>query len=178
MPAKKDPRIDTAIAEAAPFARPIMTRLRALIHKACPGVEETIKWSHPSFVLDGQILCAIGTFKAHMTFGFWHHGMEKVIAADGEKNTATLGLIGRGRITSMADLPDDQTLLRYIKAAAALNASDQPSRPPSKPRPQIPTPPDLAAALKKNQTAAAATRSTTIMMMARFMYYNFIGTPL
>ena len=35
-----DPRIDAYITNAAPFARPILTHLRALVHGTCPEVEE------------------------------------------------------------------------------------------------------------------------------------------
>ena len=33
---KKDPRIDAYIEKSAPFAQPILKRLRKLIHVACP----------------------------------------------------------------------------------------------------------------------------------------------
>ena len=44
-----DARIDAYIAKSAEFARPILEHLRAVIHTACPGVEETMKWSMPHF---------------------------------------------------------------------------------------------------------------------------------
>jgi hypothetical protein len=33
----RDPRVDTCIGKAAPFAKPILTRIRAAVHKGCPG---------------------------------------------------------------------------------------------------------------------------------------------
>ena len=36
--------VDAYIAHAQPFARPILKKLRTLFHRACPGVEERIKW--------------------------------------------------------------------------------------------------------------------------------------
>ena len=56
--AKKDPRIDAYIAEAAPWARPVLKRLRKVIHAACPDVVETMKWSNPSFEHNG-LLCGL-----------------------------------------------------------------------------------------------------------------------
>ncbi len=150
---KKDPRIDAAIAEAAPFAKPIIKRIRALMHQACPAVEETLKWSHPSFIYQDKIIAGIGVFKAHVSFGFWHQGMEKIIAAD--PSPKKVGLMGRGKLASIDDLPDDDAMLRFIHAAIALNASDTPARPAGKPKPALEVPPDLAAALKKNKVAAA-----------------------
>ena len=32
----RDPRIDAYIERAAPFARPILAHVRALVHEACP----------------------------------------------------------------------------------------------------------------------------------------------
>jgi uncharacterized protein YdeI (YjbR/CyaY-like superfamily) len=153
MPPTKDPRIDAYIGRAAPFAQPILTRLRKLVHAGCPDIEETIKWSHATFVYRGKIFAGMAAFKEHATFGFWHQGMEKVLAADGFKAGDAMGLMGR--IGTLADLPDDKTMLRYIKAATALHDSGAPSRPAPKPKPAMKTPADLAAALRKNKRAAA-----------------------
>ena len=55
----KDPRIDAYIARSAQFARPILTKLRKLVHAGCPEVEETIKWGSPAFDYKG-LLCGMG----------------------------------------------------------------------------------------------------------------------
>ena len=52
----RDPRVTAYIADAAPFARPILTHLRAVVHEACPEAEETLKWGMPTFMHHG-ILC-------------------------------------------------------------------------------------------------------------------------
>ncbi|MFS8136744.1 MAG: DUF1801 domain-containing protein, partial [Thermomonas sp.] len=52
-----DPRIDAYIERAAPFAKPILHALREAVHDACPGAEESIRWSMPSFTYAGAILC-------------------------------------------------------------------------------------------------------------------------
>ena len=54
--AKNDPRIDAYIAKSAEFAQPILKHLRELVHQTCPAVQETLKWSMPSFVHKG-LLC-------------------------------------------------------------------------------------------------------------------------
>jgi hypothetical protein len=51
--AVKDSRVDAYIAKAAPFAQPILTRLRRVVHTACPGVVEGTKWSSPHFDYKG-----------------------------------------------------------------------------------------------------------------------------
>jgi hypothetical protein len=64
MPAT-DARIDAYIAKSAGFARPILSHLRNLVHKGCPGVTETIKWSMPFFDFEGAPLCNMAGFKEH-----------------------------------------------------------------------------------------------------------------
>ena len=66
-----DPRIDAYIAKAAPFARPILHHLRAVVRDACPGAEETIKWGSPAFVYQSKLLCMIAAFKAHCALVLW-----------------------------------------------------------------------------------------------------------
>ena len=149
----KDQRIDTYIAKAAPFARPILRHLRQLVHQACPAAEEAMKWGSPFFLYRGKILCFTAAFKAHAAFGFWGAGMKKVIAADGHAKDGR-GLMGR--ITRLQDLPSDKVLLHYIKTAMKLHDSGLSARIKSKPKPALPVPADLAVALKKSKQAAAA----------------------
>jgi uncharacterized protein YdeI (YjbR/CyaY-like superfamily) len=147
---KKDPRVDVYIAEAAPFAQPVLKHLRALVHKGCPGVEETLKWSMPSFTYKG-ILCGMAAFKEHCTFGFWKHDM--VVGAESEaKANDAMGSFGR--ITGVSDLPADKVLLGYIRKAAELNEAGikKPAR-PKRDRKELQIPASLTAALRKNKKA-------------------------
>ena len=61
----RDPRIDEKIAQAAPFARPILEHFRALVHKAVPEIEEAIKWGMPHFTYKGKNIAGMAAFKAH-----------------------------------------------------------------------------------------------------------------
>lgn len=146
----KDPRVDRYIANAAEFARPILNHLRALVHEGCPEVEETLKWSMPSFVYKG-LLCGMAAFKQHATFGFWKH--ELVLGKTAESE----GMGQFGRLTSLQDLPSDKRLLGYIRKAAELNASGikAPARLRAKPgaKREIVVPNYFATALKKNKAA-------------------------
>lgn len=65
----KDPRVDDYVERSAGFARPILKRLRSLVHRGCPGVEETTKWGMPGFEFHG-ILCQMAAFRSHCAFGF------------------------------------------------------------------------------------------------------------
>jgi hypothetical protein len=124
---KTDPRVDAYIAKSAPFARPILVKLRAAVHEACPEAEETIKWGMPFFLAGGKILCFVAAFKAHAGFGFWRRGKAVVLGELPAKADQAMGQLGR--ITSVADLPPDSTLRRWIREAARRNASTAPSRP-------------------------------------------------
>jgi uncharacterized protein YdeI (YjbR/CyaY-like superfamily) len=150
----KDPRIDAYITAAAPFARPVLRHLRTLVHQGCPDVEETIRWSMPSFTSGGRILCGMAAFKAHCTFGFWHAGMQARLAAAGSVMEEAMGHLGR--ITGLKDLPSDETLLGHIRAAVELNAEDLPARPRPAPKKHAPAeaPADLATGLRANAAAA------------------------
>ena len=149
-----DPRIDAYIEEAAPFARPILKHLRALVHRGCPDATETIKWSMPHFEHAGKILCGMAAFKAHCTFHFWHQGMDAVVAGSSKAGEQAMGNFGR--ITRLEELPDAHTLLGFVRQAAKLNESGTPGRPRATPKvesKELAVPDDLASALKKNKAA-------------------------
>jgi uncharacterized protein YdeI (YjbR/CyaY-like superfamily) len=150
--AKKDPNVDRFIREAAPFARPILKRIRSLVHRGCPQAEETIKWGMPFFMVDGKILCAVGAFKAHCNFGFWKG--RSILAADGSR--AKVGMGQRyGRITAVGELPSAKELSMYIKQGIELNAKvGQAKRPATKSaKPALRMPPDFARALRATPKA-------------------------
>ena len=114
--ASKDPRIDAYIAKSADFAQPILKHLRKVIHAGCPQVEETMKWSMPHFDYKG-VMCGMAAFKAHCAFGFWK---ESLIFDSGNAPEKT-AMGSFGCIKSLADLPNEKTLIGYVKKAAALN---------------------------------------------------------
>lgn len=142
-----DPRIDAYLAAAPAFAQPILTRLREDVHAACPGVEETMKWSRPHFLLDGKLLCGMSAFKAHCAFGFW--------AREGAEPGQPGAMGDYGRIAGLTDLPSRTELRRQIRAAAALLQAGAPrarkaDRPP---RAALAMPTDFAAALDATPAA-------------------------
>jgi hypothetical protein len=152
---KTDPRIDAYIRNAAPFAQPILTHLRSVVHEACPDVVEGVKWSFPHFDYKG-IFCSMAAFKQHATFGFWKG--ELLANQLPEVDEQAMGHFGR--ITSVKDLPSKPTLIRIIKAAAKLNDDGvkvqrmaRPSKPP------VRAPGDLVNALGKNARAKATFRA-------------------
>jgi uncharacterized protein YdeI (YjbR/CyaY-like superfamily) len=156
--AATDPRIDRYIAQSPDFARPILQHLRKLIHKGCPAVVETIKWSRPFFEYKGALLCNISAFKQHCSFGFWNAGLLSDPAGVLRiKDKDSMGNFDR--IASLEDLPSDKIIIAFLKEAAALNQEGVKKSAPAKtgkPKAALPVPAALEAALKKNKKAQAA----------------------
>ena len=145
-----DPRIDAYIAAAAPFARPILSHIRERVHAAAPEAQETMKWSAPSFTVDGKILLIMAAFKAHAVLNFWR-GQE---IGDGGPKAGAMGQFGK--LTSVGDLPSDKHLDALIREAAALAKSapaPRKTKHDAKPAPQMH--PDFAKALAGNPKARA-----------------------
>jgi hypothetical protein len=149
---QRDPRVDAYIARAAPFARPILEHVRAVVHEGCPDVEETIKWGMPSFTHGGGILCGMAAFKAHASFGFWKHAL---VVGEGEEQA---GMGSFGKLETVRDLPPKKQLVAYVRKAAVLNAQGAgagPARKRAAPKAApVPTP-EFAAALRRHKAAAA-----------------------
>ncbi|HSY43204.1 MAG TPA: YdeI/OmpD-associated family protein [Candidatus Acidoferrum sp.] len=139
---KKSPLVDAYIAKSADFAKPILNRIRKLVHAACPQVEEAIKWSSPFFMYKG-VLVAMPAFKQHCALIFWKGKL--ILGKERAKYR---------RLTSLAGLPADKALLGYLRKAVELNeAGVKIPRPKSKAK--IAVPGYLLAALKKNKKALA-----------------------
>jgi uncharacterized protein YdeI (YjbR/CyaY-like superfamily) len=145
--ATKDPRVDAYIAKSADFAKPILIHLRELAHKACPEVEETLKWQMPHFLYKG-ILFGMAAFKRHCMVHFWKS--ELVLGKGG-------GSEQFDRITTLSDLPGERALLGFMRKAVELNETGVKKEPAKrKPQEKLVVPDYFAAALKKNKKAHEA----------------------
>ena len=144
----RDPRIDAYIAKAAPFARPILEKVRERVHAAAPDAEEAMKWSAPGFTVDGKILLMMAAFKAHAALNFWR-GQE---IGDGNPKAFAMGQFGR--LTSIDDLPPDGELDALIREAAALaKTAPAPRKVKHEPKPTAEAHPEFATALAANPKA-------------------------
>ena len=149
---KTDPRVDAYIAKAQPFAQPVMTHLRKLVHKVCPDVEETIKWGFTAFDYKGPF-CTMASFKAHCAFGFWKNKL--IPDPEGILSRDSMGSLGK--ITGMKDLPSDKVLTGFLKAAMKLNEDGvKLPKPKKSATPKMLVIPDyVTKALKKDKKAFA-----------------------
>jgi len=151
--AKKDERVDAYIQNAQPFARPILAHLREVVHKACPEVAETMKWSFPHFDYKGM-MCSMASFKQHCAFGFWKAVLMKDHSlVETAKSEVAMGHLGK--ITTLKDLPIDKKLRANIKEAMQLNDDDVklPARPKTTDKSPVTTPSEFIAAFKRNKAA-------------------------
>lgn len=144
-----DPRVDAYIENSSDFAKPILKHIRKLVHKACPDVVETMKWSFPHFDYMGM-LCSMASFKQHCAFGFW----KQKLLENGAFAAQKTAMGSFGRIESLKDLPEDGIILDLVRQAVELN--EKGVKMPKKSataKKEIVIPEGLADALAKNKKA-------------------------
>jgi hypothetical protein len=119
MPRRRDPRIDAYIRKAKPFAKPLLSRIRVIVHRAVPTIEESIKWGMPAFLVHGQIVCGMAGFTHHGAFWFWN-GSALVKRGILRKEWTGGGMGSFGKLTGVKDLPAAGPLVQAVRRAAAL----------------------------------------------------------
>lgn len=142
----RDPRFDAYIANAQPFARPILEKVRERVHAIVPDVEEAMKWSAPTYCRGGKIVLGMAAFKAHAVVHFWR-GQELGF----ETRDSAMGQLGK--LTKVDDLPKD--LDAMIAKAAELSSAPAPRKTKHAPEPPPELHPEFAAALTKAPKAKA-----------------------
>lgn len=146
-----DPRVDAYIEKSADFAKPILRHIRELVHKACPAIQETMKWSFPHFDHKGTV-CSMASFKQHCALGFWKQSLMEQDAFPAEKTA--MGSFGR--ITSVKDLPPDKVMIALIHQAVELNEKGIKVAKKPVDKKELVVPVDLTKALSTNKAAKAA----------------------
>lgn len=152
---KKDKRVDAYIAKSAEFAKPILKKIREMVHEGCPEVAETIKWGMPSFEYKGPF-CGMAAFKQHAVFGFWKSKLlddpKNYLGENKAHGGESMGNLGR--LTSLKDLPPEKVFLNFIKQAKKLN--DEGIKIPKKikaNKPELVIPPYFINEIRKNKKA-------------------------
>ncbi|MBS1643669.1 MAG: DUF1801 domain-containing protein [Bacteroidetes bacterium] len=150
-----DPRVDAYLAQAAPFAQPILEYLRRLVHETCPEVEETIKWGMPYFEYKGPV-CGLAAFKKHCSFGFWK-GSLLPDPKNLLQHAPNAGMGHLGKIFALEDLPPEPHLKNLLLAAVQLNeaSGNLVHQVPKKKmlRAELPEPEELVALLQQHPSA-------------------------
>ena len=156
-----DPRVDAYIAKAKPFAQPILFEIREMVHKACPAVVETMKWSRPFFEYKGAIVGNMSAFNQHCSWGFWGEEISAVLRNMELLKPGAMGSLGR--LTSVKDLPAKKEMLSVLKQAVSMIDKGEYTSPIAArqkvvkaPAPPAKPTPEFDRALKANKKAASA----------------------
>ena len=149
-----NPAISTYIAQAEPFAQPILIELRAIVHSFCPEVNETVKWGFPHFEYRESILCSMASFKKHCAFGFWLSSHMEDQAGVVLQRGREGGMGSLGRITSMDDVPEPTALgTMVLQAMSLIDAGVKLKKAPVKEVAALAIPAALTEVLEANQAA-------------------------
>lgn len=149
--AKKEKAIDAYIAKKDVFAKPILNHIRALVYKACPEVEEKLKWGMPHFDYKGKMMCHMAAFKQHAAMGFWFGEiMKDPVLREHAKSEQAMGHLGK--ITQLKDLPSDKKIIAWVKESMAFidKGIKLPARKPAAKK-EISVPDYFTRALNKNK---------------------------
>ena len=117
--ANMNKEINSYILKAQPFARPILEKLRAIIHGVGDEIEETIKWGSPVFVYHGN-LCMTWAFKEHAAIFFFKGALmkdpHKVLLESEGGNVSSRSI----RFTNASQI-DDRIVREYLQQAMEIN---------------------------------------------------------
>jgi hypothetical protein len=107
---------DRYFAEQSPDKRALLEKLRALVNKAVPDADVSIKWGVPFYQRNGKNVCALASFKDHVGINFF---ASPSALADPQKKLEGGGKTTRMlKVRSAADI-DSASITRWLKAAAA-----------------------------------------------------------
>lgn len=165
--AKRNPKVDSYINNAQPFAKPILKKWRTLIHKACPKVTEEIKWGSPFYLYQDRVLCATMGFKKHCALVFWKASL--IIKKNGAKAKSDLKHLRR--ISLLEELPSDQEMISYLQLAMHFNEPTTKLPPREKRSAPVKVPSDLMKALQANSKARAVFDAFTPTKRKDYIYW-------
>ena len=142
--------VEQYISRKPAFAQPICEKLREVILKAGPKLDEGIRWGGPSYKGKGLVL-GMGAFKEHVTL-FFNRGQELedpeglMEPAEGTANSRSVKVRTLAEVTTKA-----KAIAALIKQAVELDGKGAPAKKVK--REDIPLPTVLSAALKKHPLA-------------------------
>jgi len=124
--------MDAKIAKLTDWRGPVLSRLRAILHKADPGIIEEMKWKRPAnplgspiFSHDG-IVCNVEAFKNYVKMTF-DKGVSLPDPA-GLFNAPFTGNVRRAIDFREGDKINEKALIVLIRDAVALNISTTAAR--------------------------------------------------
>ncbi len=145
--------VDTYIAKADDFAKPILEYWRYLVHETCPDVVESVKWSIPHFDYKGDFMCTMAAHTKHCSFSFIKAPLMPSIQARTSKSLKPVQRF-MGKVAQISDLPPDHEFVDILMEAMKLNENGvkMPVGNPNTPK-VIDTPSYFSERLADNPTA-------------------------
>lgn len=139
-------QISEYIEDMPEWSREMCTKLRAIIHKADPQMQEDWKWG-PNFNHNGMV-CGIGSFKKHVSLVFFQGAQLK----DSKKLLIHGGSNAHNRMVHFYNIKDikEKVLIEYIKEAVQINVNGKAvgiSKPATV---ELETPHDLQLVIDRN----------------------------
>lgn len=70
--------------------RRVLSKLREIIKKVAPEIDEDIKWGNLCFLKNGKIICAASVNKSYINLHFWYGSLlanpkKKILLGEGKK---------------------------------------------------------------------------------------------
>ena len=110
--------IDGFFARQPQPQRAILEALRELVEGVVPDAQASIKWGMPFYTLDGQMMVALGSHKAHVNLIL--HGPSEAYA---DPKKILTGNSANGRhlmLRTLEELPPAATVKGWLKTAAKI----------------------------------------------------------
>ena len=120
MPARKDfgAPTDAYYAQHPGDKRALLEKLRAIVQKAVPDAESSIKWGVPFYARNGKSVCSIAAFKEHVGINFF--APPSVLADPGKKLEGGGKSMRMLKVRTEMDI-DTASITRWLKATVAHN---------------------------------------------------------
>jgi hypothetical protein len=112
--------VESYFRQQPPEKRALLEKLRALVAKAVPDADASIKWGVPFYQRNGKNVCALAAFKEHVGINIF--ASPAVLADPGKK------LEGEGKGMRMLKVrrPEDidsASIVRWLKATVAASST-------------------------------------------------------
>ena len=103
-------------AEQAPDKRALLEKLDAIVMRAVPDAEVSIKWGVPFYEKAGKKVCALASFKEHVGINFF--APPKALADPAKKLEGSGTTQRMLKVRTASDI-DTASIQRWLKAAVA-----------------------------------------------------------
>jgi hypothetical protein len=112
--------VDSYFTQQPPEKRALLEKLRALVAKAVPGADASIKWGVPFYQLNGKNVCSLAAFKEHVGITFF--ASPAVLVDPGRRLEGESKGMRMLKVRRPEDI-DSASILRWLKATVAASST-------------------------------------------------------